>query len=75
MRREPTSLKPKYLRFGNKAWRLKMTSRRRPDLTVTDARGGSGRHLAKKNACDPFAGVRILPREAKLLPYYRVEEE
>ncbi|KAK1605528.1 hypothetical protein QYE76_029201 [Lolium multiflorum] len=61
VRREPAALEPEGLRNGFKAWRLKTTCGCRPEVTVTDTRGGSGRPSAMKNTSE-FAGVRKLPR-------------
>jgi len=63
MRREHPVLKPKGLRSGTKAWRLKTTNGIRPREAVTGARGGSGRLLAIEYTDEAVVvGVGKLPR-------------
>ena len=53
------------LHCGNKARRLMMSIKRRPEKTVPDARGGRGRPSTMEYTDDIFASVGALPREAK----------
>jgi hypothetical protein len=43
------------------AWRLKMTFGRRPEETITDVEGGSGRPSTMMDDDEKNAAVRALP--------------